>query len=126
MFLKLFIQKIFDYAKPTDSNKSVKSIVQYYDNGKKKNEGDFFDNNYNGLGFYYYPNGDADNGEWKNGKRHGEGVYYNDKDLFIDGFWENDNKIVNNNMKEKNVLINKANKINPKKEKIKREESIIR
>jgi hypothetical protein len=29
-------------------------------------------------------------------------------------------------MKEKNVLINQANKINPKKEKIKRKESIIR
>jgi hypothetical protein len=113
------ILNIFDYVKPTDSNKSVKSIVQYYDNGKIKYEGEFFDNNYNGIGTYYYPNGDVYDGGWKNGKKHGKGVYFNHKDLYIDGFWENDNKIDNNNIKEKNVLVNQDNKINPKNEKLK-------
>jgi transcription elongation factor len=63
------------------------------------------------MGTYYYRNGDVYNGEWKNGKRHGKGIFYNNED-FIDGYWENNIKIDNESKKEQNDSIDQEKKIN--------------
>ena len=95
-------------------NKSSLSDLTSFGNSHcshSKYEGDFIDNNYNGIGTYYYQNGDVYNGEWKNGKRHGKGIFYNNDD-FIDGYWENNIKIDNESKKEQNDLIDQNKKIN--------------
>ena len=50
--------------------------VEYYKNGNKKYEGDFFNSKYEGYGKYIYENGDYYIGEFKNGFFHGNGKEY--------------------------------------------------
>ena len=42
----------------------------------KKYEGDWKNDQKNGKGTYYWPNGDKYSGDWLNGHRTGNGVYY--------------------------------------------------
>ena len=59
-----------------------------YENGYY--EGEFKDGKKHGQGVYTYPSGDKYVGEWKNGEMHGEGTYthangYKEKMIFKDG-----------------------------------------
>ena len=49
--------------------KNLKDKIEKYD-GEWKND------KYEGKGIYYYKNGDRYEGDWKNGKREGKGIYY--------------------------------------------------
>ena len=60
-----------------------------YDNGNYY-IGNFKDNDYHGLGTYYYENGKKYyEGEWKDGKQHGQGTQFNpDGTVFRSGNWQ--------------------------------------
>ena len=45
--------------------------MEYYENGSKKYIGEFLDDEYNGEGVFYYPNGDYYIGQFLNGKKNG-------------------------------------------------------
>ncbi len=53
--------------------------MSYYKNGKKKYEGEWKDDKPNGKGVYYYENGNKlYEGEWQDGEYDGKGVQYDE------------------------------------------------
>ena len=52
-------------------------------------EGEFLNGNRHGQGIYYYSNEDYYEGEWKDNKKHGAGKYFKfDSKIVISGNWE--------------------------------------
>ena len=59
-----------------------------YDNGKY--EGDFKDNKRGGKGVYYFADGDKYDGDWKDDKKDGKGVFYFADGDKYEGYWKDD------------------------------------
>ena len=83
----IFIKKVVELFK--DYKKNGKN-VDYYENGSVKYEGQFLDDEYNGKGKLYYPNGDYYEGQFKKGKKDGIGI-----DFYKNGKKKYDGKFVN-------------------------------
>jgi hypothetical protein len=63
--------------------------VKTYDNGDRY-EGEWKDGKRHGQGTLYYKSGSRYEGEWKDGKRHGQGTFFwNDGDRY-EGEWKDD------------------------------------
>ena len=74
--------------------------VEYYENGKKKYEGYFLNDEYEGNGTFYYENGDIYIGEFKKGKKNGNGIIFDSKSkIKKEGIFEDD-VIINENNEE--------------------------
>ena len=74
----------------------TKEIINKNNNHKKvdyldgKYEGQIFNNKREGLGIFYFNDGDKYEGEWKNDFRHGKGIfYYNEGDRYEGDFKNN-------------------------------------
>ena len=63
--------------------------IKKYDNGDIY-EGEFKNGKQDGKGIYYYFYGDRYDGEWKNDKREGKAIYYYYDGNRYDGGWKND------------------------------------
>ena len=48
--------------------------IEYYKNGNIKYDGYFINDIYDGIGKYYYENGEYYDGEFKNDLRNGKGI----------------------------------------------------
>jgi caspase 3 len=72
-------------------NKNISRIIKkVYGNGRY--EGEMKDDKRNGQGIYYYNSGNRYEGNWKDDKRNGQGIYYfNDGDRY-EGNWKDGNK----------------------------------
>ena len=68
----------------------VGTIIEYYKNGKKKYEGESRENKRNGQGIFYYKNGNKHyEGEWKDDKRNGQGIFYDENgNKLLEGEWK--------------------------------------
>ena len=60
----------------------------------------------NGLGTYYYHNGNKYEGEWKNGKKNGKGIFYLENNKKIEGYWRNDRMLLNDYLSDKECISN--------------------
>ena len=72
--------------------------IEYYENGKKNYDGNYVDDEYEGDGTFYFENGVFIKGNFKNGKKEGNGIifdsnYYKKKE----GTFEDDKLISENN-----------------------------
>ena len=63
---------------------------EYYKNGNLKYEGNFLDDEYDGNGKFYYENGDVYIGQFKNGKKHGDGCICKNNEFIKEVKFEND------------------------------------
>ena len=74
--------------------------IEYYQNGNKKYEGNFLDDEYEEDGTFYYENGDIYIGKFKNGKKEGDGIIVDsDGNIKEEGTYKN-NKLINDNNEE--------------------------
>ena len=71
--------------------------IEYYENGKIKYKGNFLDDEYNGEGTFYYPNGDYYVGQFIRGKKNGYGYIMRNNIKIKEGYFINDEFIDNNN-----------------------------
>ena len=62
-------------------------VVKIYNDGEKY-EGQFKDDKRHGKGIFYYASGDKYDGEWKNNNRHGKGIEYYADGAKYDGEWK--------------------------------------
>ena len=77
----IFIGVIIEIMKEYKKNGKYK---EYYNDGKIKYEGNFKDDEYNdNNGQYIFENGDVYIGQFKNGKKHGNGLLVNKDNVFI-------------------------------------------
>ena len=84
----IFIKKVVEFFKNFKKNGISKD---YYENGSLKYEGEFSDDEYNGKGKFYYPNGDYYIGQFEKGKKHGFGIdYYKNGKKKYEGKFEED------------------------------------
>ena len=64
--------------------------IKYSSKGEKIYEGDFINGKFHGNGEYIWENGDFYKGQWKNGLKHGKGtLYFNDGNIVYEGDWVN-------------------------------------
>ena len=74
------------------SRKIKEKVKVYYNNGDRY-EGDWRNGKKEGKGIYYYNNGDRYEGDWRNDKKDGKGIFYlPNRDRTV-GDFANDNKI---------------------------------
>ena len=72
--------------------------IEYYENGNKKYEGNFLNDEYEGYGTFFYENGDSYIGYFKNGKKEGSGIIIGpDGNIKEDGIYKDDKLIEENN-----------------------------
>ena len=65
--------------------------IKYSSKGEKIYEGDFINGKFHGNGEYIWENGDFYKGQWKNGLKHGKGtLYFNDGNIVYEGDYIND------------------------------------
>ena len=74
---------------------------EYYKNGDIKYDGNFKDDEYDGDGTFFYEDGKEYIGQFKNGKRHGNGCIYKDGELIKQGTFDNDELIYENENENK-------------------------
>ena len=65
--------------------------ILYDKNGKIRYDGEYVNGKFEGIGKYYYDDGNYYIGQWKNGLGNGEGVlYFKDGRVIYDGEFVND------------------------------------
>ena len=91
--------------------------IEYYKNGKIKYEGNFVDDLYEGDGKYYYENGDIYIGQFKKGKRNGDGcmIYNSENGHMVQGKFSDDELVIEENPDNNNEIENNDNNSNNNK-----------
>ena len=80
--------------KELKNNNNNGNIINYkfktetYNNGRY--EGQFRNGKREGKGIYYYNDGNRYEGDWKNGIKEGKGIYYYNDGNRYEGYWKND------------------------------------
>ena len=84
----IFIKEIVNFFKNYKKNGLG---IDYDENGRVKYKGNFLDDEYNGEGTFYYPNGDYYKGNFIKGKKSGRGCdFYKNGKIKYDGKFVND------------------------------------
>ena len=83
IFIALVVEIIKEYKKNGMGR-------EFYDNGKLKYEGYYLDDEYDGNGEFHYKNGEIYIGQFKNGKKHGDGYIFKNNKVIKEGKFEND------------------------------------
>ena len=111
IFIAVIFDSIKDYIKEGE-------YIEYYENGNKKYEGYFMNDEYDGKGIFYDENGKDYKGIFKNGKKEGDFQIYKDDEFIKETKYENDKEIEieknKEDIKEKNetLELNEDNPIN--------------
>ena len=96
--------------------------IEYYENGNKKYEGNFLDDEYEGDGKFYYENGDIYIGKFEKGKKEGDGIILDsDGNIKEQGTYKDD-ELINDNNKENIEYENNDNSKSDSENEIKEEE----
>ena len=93
---------------------------EYYKNGNLKYEGNYLEDEYDGDGELHYKNGKIYIGQFKNGKKNGDGFIFKDNKVIKKGKFANDEFLGNqnaegNNNKEHEKINNNSDKIGQSK-----------
>ena len=83
----IFIGIIVDVMKAYKKNGIRR---EYYKDGNLKYEGNFVDDEYDGDGEFHYENGEIYIGQFKEGKKNGDGYIFKDNNVIKNGKFEND------------------------------------
>jgi len=73
-----------------------------YENGNRY-EGEFCHVK-NGIGTFYFLDGRKFEGNWKDGKKNGRGIFYSKEGNKYEGYWENDRRILDNYIENKEYI----------------------
>jgi len=83
----IFIGNVIDIIKVYKKNGMGR---EFYDNGKLKYEGYYLEDEYDGNGEFHYENGEIYIGQFKNGKKNGDGFIFKNNEVIKKGKFEND------------------------------------
>jgi len=85
------IERSGDIIEADWKNDTMLNLVKVLHDNKDRYEGEYANGKRNGQGiYYYYTSGDNYEGEWKNDLKHGMGVYTTRDGKVSSGYWEND------------------------------------
>ena len=101
----IFIGIIVDVMKAYKKNGIRR---EYYKDGNLKYEGNFVDDEYDGDGEFHYENGEIYIGQFKEGKKNGDGYIFKDNQIIKNGKFEND-QFIDNQEDNKDAKINNDN-----------------